>query len=368
MKTPRKNPSGSFPASFRTQGGFTIIELMVAAFIGLLVLMAVSYAFVGGRHTYVLNSEMMRMQENARAVLETIRRDARMAAFHGCAKIDEVTNLSSRISAEEFARFKEGGIYVQNGGYAGAMSGMSYSGGLEIHGVRANAAEASVQKEFIANNDNTISIAGGALASQFMADDYSHARVLLSDCTGGVFMNLVGAGADTLSVSSSGGDSAQLFARGAQVFLYALPRTFRVQESADAYEGYVARPIGSLYYNEGGLAEKTDPEELARGVEAFRVCLVAGDNKLKPWQTATADEKKNAMQAQVDLVLVSQRPEVLPEVTSYKMRMCGETDPDTVSYEVLDRRLRRLFSATIALRNKITDINKPVEAHDSAAD
>ncbi|MDR1351174.1 MAG: prepilin-type N-terminal cleavage/methylation domain-containing protein [Zoogloeaceae bacterium] len=378
MKTLRKNPAAS-----AVQGGFTLIELMVAAVIGLVVLMAVSFAFIGGRHAYVLNSEMMRMQENARAALETIRRDARMAGFHGCVDAEELEDMSGM--GVNFDRFKDG-VYAQAGGYTDAIPNMAdnaASVGMEIHGVRANAGTADVLKEFVAS-DGALTVAGGALAHLLELDDYSDARVLISDCSGGgLLMRQTGAGVPedpsgegTVSVSGSGGsDSAHIFARGAQVFQYSRPRAFRVKANPDdVFEDVVGStlPIGSLYYNEGGLSEVANLEELARGVEAFRVCLVdetdAANKRLTRWESAPTAMKRNATQVQVDLVLVSYRPEVLPEAAQYEMRLCGDDPAGAASYVTTDRRLRRLFSATMAIRNKITSVDKSVEAHDSAAD
>jgi type IV pilus assembly protein PilW len=359
MNTLRKNPVCS------AQGGFTLIELMVSAVIGLIVLMAVSYAFIGGRHAYVLNSELMRMQENARAALETIRREMRMAGFHGCG---EMSQLSAGVaSATEMTRLTNG-LHVDDTTYADlipVMADGNPSVGLEIHGVAANAGVANITADF----DSSASSVTVDTPAEQAARLNDAPRVRASDCKAGVILGRTGASASAIGVSGPGGDVTQI-ERGGQVYALALPRAFRLKlNPEDVYEG-ASVPIASLYYNEGGLSVADNLEELARGVEAFRVCVMderpGGTKRMVRWQEANDEVKKLATQAQVDLVLVSFRRDVLPEAVTYQPQLCG--DYDDVSYAMTDRRLRRLFSASMSLRNKITNVNQGKEAHDSAAD
>jgi type IV pilus assembly protein PilW len=361
MKTLRENPV-AVPALF--QGGFTIIELLVSAVIGLLVLLAVSYAFVGGRHTYVLNSEMMRMQENARAVQETLRRDIRMATFRGCADIEEMDDASSSLSAADFGHFKNG-LHVTDA-YAGTIAATDMadgknSTGLEIHGVGANAGEAGLRSELIVGSSPAY-IMGGKLAEQLAQHT---GTVLLSDCEKGVFLDSSGGTMSgqtgSIAVAGDGGGAGTVFTRGAQVFQYTQPRAFRLKTGVETFAGMTPN-ASSLYYNIGKLTVTAEDEleELASGVEAFRLCAVDEKGEktyLDPAATAATEGLlKKAMQIQVDMVLVSRRPEVLPEAALYEMRLCGESTPDTVSYSRTDRRLRRLFSAAVMERNKLMDV------------
>ncbi|MDR2366027.1 MAG: prepilin-type N-terminal cleavage/methylation domain-containing protein [Zoogloeaceae bacterium] len=355
------------------QGGFTLVELMVSAVIGLIVLLAVSYAFIGGRHAYVLNSELMRMQENARVALESIRRDVRMAHFHGCADIASLT-ADAPVVAERL----KWGVYA-NSGYADAIAGAAggYMSGLEVHGLLSNGGAADLTEEFVPS-DGEIKVQGGELAHQLEREDYADARVLVSDCSAAVILKQTGAtvpdypAAGTVNVTALSGDGGEtLFARGAQVYQYPSARAFLVRNSnaSITYKGEVW-PLGSLYYGGNGLTGDPDEmEELAPGVEAFRVCVVdEAGKRLVPAESASSDVLTKATQVQVDMVLVSQRPEVLPEAAKYEMRLCGETTDGAVSYTATDRRLRRLFSTAITMRNKVTEVTVGKEAHDSGAD
>jgi type IV pilus assembly protein PilW len=75
------------------QTGFTIVELMVAATLGLLILGGAISMFISNKRVYTEQDEMGRLQENARFAMDLLIRDIRMAGYAGCADdVDEVVN------------------------------------------------------------------------------------------------------------------------------------------------------------------------------------------------------------------------------------------------------------------------------------
>jgi type IV pilus assembly protein PilW len=78
--------------------GFSIIELMVAVTISLLLLMGVVALFVSSRASYETTERLSRIQESGRYALDQFTSDIRAAGYQGCAR---VTPGSSR--ANEFA-------------------------------------------------------------------------------------------------------------------------------------------------------------------------------------------------------------------------------------------------------------------------
>lgn len=74
-------------------GGFSIIELMVAITIGLIVLAAVSTVFVSSKVNYITQESMARLQESARVAMHLMSRDIRMAGYFGC--VDDVENINN---------------------------------------------------------------------------------------------------------------------------------------------------------------------------------------------------------------------------------------------------------------------------------
>lgn len=67
------------------QYGFTIIEIMVAVTIGLILMAGVSNIFLANRTTYRLQEGSANVQENGRFGMEFLTRDVRMTGFVGCA-------------------------------------------------------------------------------------------------------------------------------------------------------------------------------------------------------------------------------------------------------------------------------------------
>lgn len=77
------------------QLGLTLIELMIALVLGLLLVAGVIQVFVNNNHTARVTEAHSRLQENARFALEILTRDVRSAGYAGCRKIaDEPRNLS----------------------------------------------------------------------------------------------------------------------------------------------------------------------------------------------------------------------------------------------------------------------------------
>ncbi|MGE0386735.1 MAG: PilW family protein [Gammaproteobacteria bacterium] len=66
------------------QRGFTVTEMMVAALIGLFLLAGAVSMLVSTRRTYNVQTDLSRIQENARFTMDMMQRDIRMAGYFGC--------------------------------------------------------------------------------------------------------------------------------------------------------------------------------------------------------------------------------------------------------------------------------------------
>ena len=64
--------------------GFSLIEFLVAMAIGLVVVAAVGFVYVGSRQTFRAQDAMARMQESARYAYELLAQDVRQAGLLGC--------------------------------------------------------------------------------------------------------------------------------------------------------------------------------------------------------------------------------------------------------------------------------------------
>jgi type IV pilus assembly protein PilW len=69
----------------RPQGGFTLIELMVALTISMILLAAIAGVFLTSRQSFVIDQGLARTQEAGRFAMEFLATDIRMAGYSGCA-------------------------------------------------------------------------------------------------------------------------------------------------------------------------------------------------------------------------------------------------------------------------------------------
>jgi len=75
------------------QTGFTLVELMIAMLLGLFLIGGILQIFLGSRQTYRMQENLSRLQENGRFVMDFISRDNRMMGFQGCASRSIVPNI-----------------------------------------------------------------------------------------------------------------------------------------------------------------------------------------------------------------------------------------------------------------------------------
>ncbi len=66
----------------KVSDGFTLIEILVALVITSILVTAIYRFFIGQHHAYTVQDQVIEMEQNARAALDMIRRDLRMAGYH----------------------------------------------------------------------------------------------------------------------------------------------------------------------------------------------------------------------------------------------------------------------------------------------
>ncbi|HBA64856.1 MAG TPA: pilus assembly protein PilW [Methylococcaceae bacterium] len=81
--TQRKQPA---PLIYR-QSGMTLVEIMISLLIGAFLLGGVLQIFTNTKQTYRMQEGLSRMQENARFALDTLNHDLRMAGYQGCTAV-----------------------------------------------------------------------------------------------------------------------------------------------------------------------------------------------------------------------------------------------------------------------------------------
>lgn len=70
--------------------GFSLVELMIAATIGLILLGGIGYVYLGSRQTFRTQDDFSRIQENVRYALDQVGVDVRMAGYAGCLNLASI--------------------------------------------------------------------------------------------------------------------------------------------------------------------------------------------------------------------------------------------------------------------------------------
>jgi type IV pilus assembly protein PilW len=97
-----------------SQHGMTMVEIMVAITISLVLLSGVTQIFLSGKQSYRMNEELARLQENGRVVLDLLSRDIRMTGYQGCADPEDIpaTIVANNAPSADLAATALGGSKV----------------------------------------------------------------------------------------------------------------------------------------------------------------------------------------------------------------------------------------------------------------
>jgi len=102
------------PRSLRSVAGLSLVELLVSMVIALVVLAGVIQSFVASKQSFIQESEVAYIQENARFAVDLISRDLRQAGSWGCSGSGNMANafdgdLDSLVKSTAIEGF-EGGV------------------------------------------------------------------------------------------------------------------------------------------------------------------------------------------------------------------------------------------------------------------
>ena len=97
----------------KTDQGFTLIELLVAMAVALVIIAALSSAFIIQRKTYKAQEQIAEMTQNARAAIDMMTREIRLTGYGTPGSA--TSNLSSWITWVSGITFSSGPLVIQNG-------------------------------------------------------------------------------------------------------------------------------------------------------------------------------------------------------------------------------------------------------------
>ncbi|MEX0731791.1 MAG: PilW family protein [Aquisalimonadaceae bacterium] len=324
-----------YPA-IRKQSGLSLVELMVAVVLGLLLMTGIFSVFLASKQTYRLSDAVSRMQENGRFALEMLASDIRMAGHQGCA--DPRLVQANAATAISFS-YPEDAVAGTEGGHGPDKIMVRYGTaefGELTSSMPSQASEIAVSKVPHKLKDNGLA--------------------LIADCDSADIFSVSAGGLDrgngrahpgsALSRAYNHDNDADDDARSAARLMGLETAEFEVKQTGRS--NHAGNPVHALY-REG--------EEVLEGVENLQVKYgVRTGNQVQYVDWSGSIDKENIISVRIGLLLHSIDPvldaddEAEYAVAGVTIRPAptGATGPTHGG----DRRLRRVFETTVALRNR----------------
>ena len=347
--------------SKKSDGGFSLIEMLVALAISSLILAGVVQIFAGSKQADVLTISLARVQESGRFATEILNEELRLAGYQGCSDPNQDFIPTSNILANNFVltdvtnQVIEGVDVPAGGGtvnlYSGAISITDAIAGTSVVSITSASPTFASLDTDMAAPDSVVSI--GDNAAGFTQGDV----LLVSNCTAeGQFVFKASAVGDTAPVeithtttdNSSESFGGITFETGATVRRIT-NNTYYVKDNPLGIRSLYRRAIdGTLeemiegvdnlqilygHYDDNNTASSTD--DIVRWVDATTI------------NSTTALEWRNVVSIKAALLVADDTP-VLAEngPATYAMLNTNVAAPAT------DNKLRRVFTTTAKVRNR----------------
>lgn len=361
--------------------GFTIVEIMIAMTMGTFLMAGLIQVFQGSKKSYSLTEELSRLQENGRYAMDILARDMRMIGYQGCADPDNIvaTVIANDPPTTDFSLTGLQGFKVLGSGITPALpteftaTTITNDIGETINLATtvlentdiimmqyASPTGAELTGNLTPDNGNiqlVDNIAG------FAADDV----LMISDCQSvDIFRaNSVSSGGGSVTITHSNATNttpklSKSYPKGAQILsfssnLYFVGPSGRDRSASTTRKNARGDNINALYrVNINGRLE-----ELVQGVDYMILLygerLTNGNVRYLPADDATLN------MARVDSIKIGLLMHTLEgikiedDTITYKVANSDIGPPGATGVDAKyenDRRLRRVFTTTVNLRNR----------------
>lgn len=368
------------PSSRARNLGLTLVELMVAMALGMLIIATIGYAYLGGRNAFRTMDALSRMQENARFAFETMAIDLRMTGFLGC-PASTMTNVlkdsgewDKNLFAQALAGY-EGGAGLP-ASITNALSGRDALALLHADNAReyivASHNPSSAQLQLTANHDikqgeilvacdnlhaavfqmtnvnnnNTIDVVVHNTGGATTPGNYTKGFGIPSGASS-PFHPWASCQADpTLAWCGDTNGTPYTFGAGSRLFRLSAHVYYVANNAAGEpalYRGGLVAAGGNASYSAEEVAEGVEDMQLSYGVDT----TVPADNAVDAYVDAdSVTDWDRVLSLRVSLLMVTRHNQVItsaPQAYAY----------NGVSSTPSDRRLRKVFTTVIALRNRL---------------
>jgi type IV pilus assembly protein PilW len=348
--------------------------------LGLVLTAGMIQVFTGNRATYAFNDGLSRVQENARFALDRITQSARMAGYRGClADVGVINNLAAPNPLRD-----DLAVGMQGHDFNGTGTGQLYGAAATDPAPLANAAawtpalptELANPAQVVPGSDVLVirHVSGdavplvapfsGALQLTVAAPTNFQVGQLLvvTDCQRASIFQLTG-------IAAAGGDLNLSHAMGGFVpgnnaaawgpnQTYGLASEVARLEAVAFYVGRGETNAPSLFQlrlqRTGATTSQFVAEELVEGIDTMQVRYgldTDNDRQVNVWQTANLVAAANDWPRvlSVEITLLARSTEEYGTETDAVVYNVGGMRFDPID----DRRLRKVFTTTMALRNRL---------------
>jgi type IV pilus assembly protein PilW len=323
-----------------------MIEMLVSMVLGAVLLGGMLQILMSTKQSYNLQEGLSRIQENGRFAMSLVTRDIRMAGFLGCSRLVAPVNIANApISLPPPSITGNNNVTNNwNTSFCGA-SNACIAGTDAIAVIHANSCGAVVTALMAAVTDN-IPIAATNTCNIAAGDP-----LIVADCANSDIFRATNAATTSVAHSTASNSSASLskvYGTDAEVLSYsALSYFIRVSSNA-------ATPtVSSLWrFNNNIAASTTNPIEIVEGIEDMQI-LYGADTDAP--QDGTANfyvpagtvglTMAQVVSVRITMLVASADDNLVANPAPYLFN--GNTVTPT------DRKIRRVFTSTIAVRNML---------------
>jgi type IV pilus assembly protein PilW len=277
----------------KSQAGMTLIEIMISLLIGFFLLAGVLQIFSASQQTYRMQSNLSRLQENGRFALDFLAHDIRMAGYWGC-----LNGLNTDITGTD----------------NNIVAGDSIDNGTDTIVLRA------VLDLFILTPPLSCNTAANTQGSCCTTDPSLSANNCL-------LANLVNCYADTSSTV-----------------------TYKINTSVLQQDTGV---VGDLHGKHNGMVEGIQDMQIFYGEDTDMDCFTRKSPDYVPNYYVSANSVVNmckVVSIRISLLAVTLDDNLTPQPIPYTYYVNNVLTNNIIP---TDRKIRRVFNSTIALRNRL---------------
>lgn len=362
----------------KQQNGLTLIELMIAIVLGLILVAGVIQIFVTNKQTYRVTEAQSRLQDNARFALEILTRDIRSTGYSGCRAIEkmninQIANapIPSPMSVNTIITGSDADSATTWSPSTPAELGTTVIGGTDVITLQRGTSCGATLTENIGSSDGEIPV---VLPNSCKISEKD--ILMIADCEDGHIFRVTSINDNSGSTSQAIGHNSTLNQTDNFCKSYPAsdpddpspaPSVCLTGESKQYnYDAEVFKFSAITYfiklghngepalwsYDQTTATGANNPSELIEGIENLQVLYGADDNDddiVDRYVTAKvindANDWDKVISAQISIL--AQTLDTNLTTSNQSVEFNGSTIAGT------EGRLRRVFSSTIAIRNRV---------------